>query len=358
MMTFHTPLGRAGSDQIDAMEESVNAHIEQMFTQRARRDLLLHGVGKAKTGSSSRLEAQKRECDGQIVFHAGRALELSMQIVYARGADRIMGREYPGIDKKALRRDLKSHSLLGLYTRVIDELDRPDLSKAFEHKYQEAIHKGVISIYIGDQLLVSMYGQDQWPFAETLMGGLTDGEEHTMDHSTFRDLFVRPDGTSPFAQMPEHTFKEFLGKADSVYYERDVPGEEHRRNMRWGAYAARDHEVGRPYVTVGVYLFSRLVQGIVRLGKEPWIWHPDFLERAIERRRYHVREKLKNLAMQTLTEKVDWPEVISAKRMMKQWDHKPRLPEIGKGNYDRLHKTLKFDPPESRPNEDSDSGDS
>ena len=340
MITFHTPTGRAGSDQIGAMEESVNAHLEQMFMQRARKDILSYGVGRTTTeDSGSRLlEAQRREYDGQIVFHAGRALELSMQIVYARGVDRIMGREYPNVDRKVLDKDFKSHNLLDLYTRIINELGEPDLDKAFEHKYQEAIHKGVFSIYIADRLAAALYLQDHSPFTERSIGGLKDGEEHTMDHSTFRDLFVRPDGTSSFAQMPESTFTEFLKKADAVYYERDLPGREHRRNMRWGAYSARDHEIGRTYVTIGVYFFSRLVQGVIQLGKEPWVWHHDFLKRTIERHRYRISERMQTLAKQVLTDKVDWPEVISAEEMMEQWtSYKQQLPTIGKGNYDHLH---------------------
>lgn len=198
-----------------------------------------------------------------------------------------------------------------------------------------------------------MYPPDQAPFAERSMGGLTDGQEHTMDHSTFKDLFVRPDGTSSFAQMPESTFREFLKKADSVYYERDLRGREHRRNMRWGAYSARDHEIGRPYVTIGVYFFSRLVRGMVQLGKEPWTWHPDFLERSMKRRRYFLERRLKDMAGQVLTGEVDWPEVVSVEKMKEQWYNKPRLPEIGKGHYDHLQNVLKLRKTETSEADDS-----
>ena len=76
-------------------------------------------------GGARRLNAQIRECDGQMVSHAGRALELSMQIVYARGKDRIMGRGYPGVPAKQLEQDLYGgHSLFKLYERVVQELEK------------------------------------------------------------------------------------------------------------------------------------------------------------------------------------------------------------------------------------------
>lgn len=347
MITFHTPKGRAGSDQLDAIEESVNAHLEQMFQQKAKRDILTYGVGrttmKFQDSGIGRLEAQKRECDGQMVFHAGQALELSMQIVYARGKDRIMGRGYPGVVKKELNKDLSSHKLLKLYERVLEELDKPDLDKAFEEKYQRALHKGVTDIYVDRSLVSSILSQDQWPFMERSVIRMSDGEEHTMDHSTTNNLFTHPDETSDFAQMSCETFKEFLKKADAVYYEDDEPGRGIRRNMRWASYAARDHEIGRPYVIIGTYFFARLVQGIIELGQEPWIWHEDFLQRSLDRRRYNIMEKLKILAKQNLKGEVAWPEMISENKMREAYFvHPDARPVVGQGNYDFLHTKLEF----------------
>ena len=180
---------------------------------------------KLQYSGGHHLEAQKRECDGQMIFHAGRALELSMQIIYARNNDRIMGRGYPGVSATQLKDDLRGgHSLLKLYNKVIQESEKPNLDKAFEDKYQRALHKGVTDIYVGDRLLTSIFLPGECPFVEKSASRIADGEEHTMDHSTISDLFSRPDGTSDFARMPSGTFKEFLAKADAVYYEDDIPG--------------------------------------------------------------------------------------------------------------------------------------
>ena len=100
MQLFKTPTGEAGCDQLDAMEESVQAAIEQMFWQVAKRNSLVFGVGRSAAKLSDsldrdmRLDAQKRECDGLIVFHAGKALETSLQIIYAKINNRIPGRRW------------------------------------------------------------------------------------------------------------------------------------------------------------------------------------------------------------------------------------------------------------------------
>ena len=347
MKTFVTPRGRAGSDQLDFMEESVNAHLEQMFYQKAKQAILSYGVGrttmKFPDGGDRRLKAQIRECDGQMVSHAGRALELSMQIIYARGKDRIMGRGYPGVTRSQLNEDLQGgHSLLGLYRRVVQELSKKNLDKAFEDKYQYALHKGITDIYVNDHLINSIFLPDEGPFMERSTTRMADGEEHTMDHSTVFGLFSHPDGTSNFAKMPYDTFEQFLEKADAVYYEGDAPGKENRRNMRWGNYAARDHESGRLYVTIGVYFFARLVQNIIALGHEGWIWHEDFMNRFIVRRRHNFMEHMKTMAMQNLRHEIDWPEMISDDEMKAYFAHPYTGPDIGKGNYDILHKKLEY----------------
>ena len=347
MTTFHTPRGRAGSDQVDSMEESVNAHLEQMFYQRAKQEIFSFGVGRTTmkfqdSGGGHRLEAQKRECDGQIVFHAGRALELSMHIIYARGMDRIMGRSYPGVTAKQLNDDRQGgHSLLRLYKKIVQELGTPNLDRAFEDKYQHALHKGIMDIYVDDRLITSIFLQGECPFSERSINRIADGEEHTMDHSTIRDFFSHPDGTSDFAQMPYDTFEKFLSKADAVYYEDDVPSRGKRRDMRWAGYGSRDHEFGRLYVTIGECFFARLVQNIIQLGHENWIWHKDFLDRVIARRKYNIMEKMKILAMQNLKDEVIWPEMISDDKIKENFTRTRKNPEIGKGKYDHLHEEFR-----------------
>ena len=79
---------------------------------------------------------------------------------------------------------------------------KPNLVKAFEDKYQQALHKGITDIYVGDQLLGSFFSPGECPFVETSIRRMADGEEHTMDHSTFRDILAHPKGVSDFAKMP------------------------------------------------------------------------------------------------------------------------------------------------------------
>lgn len=102
MQIFQTPQGRAGSDQLHGIEESINSHLERMFLQGAKHSILAHGVGRTVLtegliDSEVRLHAQKRDCNATITFHAGRAVELSLQLIYAYGTDEIIGREYPGV---------------------------------------------------------------------------------------------------------------------------------------------------------------------------------------------------------------------------------------------------------------------
>ena len=332
------------------MEESAHAHLDQMFAQCARRDALAYGVGRTvmeseNAGGAGRLRAQRRECEGQIVSHAGRALELALHIIYARGADRIIGRGYPGMTQAERDKDFREgHSLAALHSRIIRDLNKPKLADAMEFAYQTALHKGIIDVYVEDELIGGVFLAGEAPFSERSTSRMADGEEHTMDHSTFRDLFAPPDGTSAFAAMPIDTFEQFLGKADAVYYEDDAPRRSgRRRNMRWGNYSARDHEIGRPFVTVGARFFGRLVQEFVRLGGQAWTWHGDYLARALARRRHTIMERLRVLAKQNLDQEVQWPEMVGDEKMLEYFIDPYHGPSVGKRSYSHLHTTLKWD---------------
>ena len=349
MQTFQTPKGKAGSDLVDAMEESVHSHIEQMFAQCARRDTLFYGVGRTvmkseSSGGAARLEAQRRECDGQIVSHAGRALELALHIMYARGADRIIFRGYPGMTQEERNQDSRDgHNLATLHARILREVHAPRLEDALERAYQVALHKGVTDVYVGDELVGSVFLTGEFPFTEKSAGRLADGEEHTMDHSKIGDLFAQPDGTSEFARMPFETFEQFLAKTDAVYYEDDAPRRSgQRRNMRWGNYAARDHETARPFVAVGVRFFGRLVQQLIQLGNAAWTWHEDYFTRMLARRRYKIMERLKILALQNLEQEVQWPEMIGEDKMREYLIHPYNGPSVGQGDYSNLHSKMRW----------------
>ena len=200
MQWFGTPTGEAGADRLDAMEESIQAVVEQMFWQLAKRNSLSFGVGRTAAKSSAspdhdgRLDAQKRECDGLIVFHAGKALETSLQIIYAKINNRILGREYPGVSADEMGQDHRTHSLAALYDRILDSFrTRSDLRKKLEDKfesaYQIARHKGLIDLRMDGELRDQFFLVEDAPFRfrEARMGGLRRGAEIRGPHPTKTD---------------------------------------------------------------------------------------------------------------------------------------------------------------------------
>ena len=344
MKQFTTPTGKAGHDQIDGMIESVNSELRQMFSQVAEFNALEHGVGRAVMTADApsgkiRLNAQKRECQAQIVFHGGRALEIALHVVYARGADRIMGREYPGVSEKQMKKDRKNHCLKSLYDLIVTEFSDRNMKEAFEDVYQTALHSGVTDLYLDHDLIWSFLFSDSVPFKEIQRNAMMDGSEMTLDHSDgFRSLFGPSSGVySTFTQMPDDSFESFLAKADAVYYEGDNTGK--RRNMRWAGYSARDHEYGRPYVIIGTEFFGRLVNGIVKLSDEQWTWDDGFKERWHTRRLYIINNIMNSHANQNYKSPVDLPEMISVEESMRRADEwKPNYPE----NYTHLHQKFEL----------------
>ncbi len=325
MLTFETPSGRAGWDQVYGMMESVHAELEQMFWQRAKLDTMSHGVGRTVYSDSPgdgkvRLDAQTRECQAQMTFHAGRALELAMQVVYACGVDRIMGRAYPGIDKQELRKDRNSHKLSQLYRRITSEFTGRNMCDALEEVYKEALHKGVTDLYLDDELHNSYLLDDDQPFIVDNKRSVIDGAEMTLDYAGLgRSLSSGRKEISQFEQLPLQTFCEFLKKADAVYYADDTDGQ--RRNMRWAHYSARDHEYGRPYVVAGIRFFARLVNGMIGLSNQQWTWDPDFRRRWHERRKYIVDTIVKTHIDQSYLGDPELPQMKPIEQMesLYQW---------------------------------------
>ena len=320
MLLFPTPKGEAGSDQLDAMEESIQAALEQMFWQVAKRASLAFAVGRAGAMSSDspdremRLDAQRRECDGLIVFHAGKALETALQLICAKANNRVPGREYPGVSSRQIKRDRRTHSLATLYDDTLKSIEKkPELRKQledeFESIFQTAYHKGVTDLVVDSELVGWFFRDEDAPFREVRIGGLRHAAEFTLDHSTFDQLLMPPASESEFSRLPCRSFREFLVKADAAYYG--------RRNMRWAHYSARDHERGRPYVIVGTRFFARLVQGLVKLAAEQWMWHERFAIRWHERRRVIIGDKVRAHISQSFTGKPDLPDMVSAEEMMK-----------------------------------------
>ena len=315
-----------------------------MFSQVAELSALEHGGGRTVMTADApsgkiRLNAQQRECQAQIVFHGGRALEIALHVVYARGADRIMGREYPGVSEKQMRKDRKNHCLKRLYDLIVTEFSDRNMKEAFEDVYQTALHSGVTDLYLEHDLIWSFLLPDSVPFREIRRSAMMDGSEMTLDHSDeFRGLFgPSSDGDSAFSQMSDDSFEAFLAKADALYYESDSTGR--RRNMRWSNYSARDHEYGRPYVIIGTEFFGRLVNGIVKLSDEQWTWDDGFRKRWHQRRLYIINNIMNSHANQNYKNPVDLTEMISVEESIRRTDEwKPKYPE----NYTHLHRKLEL----------------
>ena len=351
MQWFPTPKGEAGSDQLDAMEESTQAAIEQMFWQVAKRDSLSFGVGRAAKKSSDspdrdmRLDAQKRECDGLIVFHAGKALETSLHIIYAKTNNRILGREYPGVSATRMSKDRRSHSLAALYDDILESIEtQPELRKQledeFESIYQTAFHRGVQDLIVDGELVHRCFLVEDAPFREARIGGLRHGAQITMDHSSFRQLLTPPEGASDFSQLRCRNFHEFLVKADVAYYGRS--------NMRWAHYSARDHERGRPYVVVGTRFFARLVQDLVAMSNEQWMWDELFARRWHERRHVIVGDVVRAHIKQSFVGNTELPDMSSVDEMMESYGS---IRSSRTDDYDSIHIKWKF----NRPRHPSDS---
>ena len=347
MRFSETPRGHAGADQVNALEESIQAQLEKMFTRVAKRRSLEYGVGRTTiTGGGAdiqRLEAQKRECDGSAVFHAGRAMELALHVLYARGMDRILGRDYPGADPKQIQKDRKGHGLGKVYRRIVGEFEGRNMKDALEHVYQKALHRGLVDIRVDGERVGMFCRPEDLPFRETATSRISDGTEMTLDHVGVEGLFIAQRG-SEFSEMREDTFENFLTKADQSYYERDMPNAKRRDDMRWSHYSARDHEPGRPYVVIGPELFARLVRGIVQLSHQPWTWNRGFAQRWHQHRQYNAMERMKALAQQTLSEPVEFPELMPIDEAMRVFGGVGEPARHGpKGGYDYLHSALEFE---------------
>ena len=323
LSTFHTPEGRAGTAQLYGIQESINSHLERMFHKDVCRSILEYGVGRTTStlggvDSKVQLHAQQRECDAAITFHAGKAVELAMQLIYAHGADRIIGREYPGVAEQMINEDIKKgHDLSRLYHFILNEMNDRDMKNAFEHAYQQAFNLGMVDVEIDNRLAGSEFATvEDIPFREHVKQYVGDGMEVTLDHTDVGKLLFPHKAASDFPKMPVETFVQFLAKADASYYEGDIPnkdGSTRRKNMRWADYSARDHEYGRPYAVAGITFFARLTKELVQLAHQQWIWDEGFSLRWWQRRQYNIRKLLENHAMQNFHEGIEFPEMISPK---------------------------------------------
>lgn len=322
-----------------------------MFSQNAKRYTLEHGVGRvtSTTGgvdSTLQLNAQLRECEAAITFHAGRSVELALQLIYAYGTDRIMGREYPSVNRSMIRKDRMGHGLRRLYNRILDDLSGRDMENALEDAYQKALNKGIVDILVDDVVVGSHFETvEDMPFRERAARTVMDGAEMTQDHSDFRDLFSSK--LSSFVEMPLGTFVQFADKADAAYYEGDIEnrqGKKSRANMRMADYSARDHEYGRPYAVAGVMFFARLSKELVALAHQPWIWHKDLSLRWWSRRNYVINQLLDAHVQQNFHETVEFPEMFSPEDQHEKWTtfFRPDAALSHKRGYDLFRSKIHF----------------
>ena len=189
----------------------------------------------------------------------------------------------------------------------------------------------VQDLIVDGELVDRFFLVEDAPFREARMGGLRHGAAITMDNSSFRQLLMPPEDETDFSRLPYRNFREFLAKADVAYY-----GE---HNMRWAHYSARDHERGRPYVVVGTRFFARLVQGLVGMANEQWMWDEQFAARWHERRRVIVRDVVRTNVQQSFTGKPDLPDLKSVEQMM-GWFRSVRSSR--REDYDSIHAKWKF----------------
>ena len=238
-----------------------------------------------------------------------------MHIVYACGADRILGREYPGVDREELRKDRKTHSLASLYERIKTDLVGRDMCSAFEEVYQEALHQSITDVYLDGDLRNSYLLDDDRPFIQLNRRSAIDGAEMTLDHAgAGGSLSLGTGEISEFEKLPFSNFSEFLEKADAAYYKADSQGK--RKDMRWAHYSARDHEYGRPYVVAGTKFFARLTKGVIDLSyHQQWIWHPDFRRRWHQRSQYNIKQIMRAHLKQRFQNVPKLPEMKSVKEM-------------------------------------------
>ena len=278
---------------------------------------------------------------------------MALQVVLARGTDRIPGREFPGACKAVINEDRNTHSLAQLYKRVIAELAGRPMSSAFEDVYQTARHAGLVDIVVDGKRKQTMYSAECAPFREAAIRRMADGAEQTIDHLAARDgqvadignLFLPLDLETDFQTLPEKTFEDFLQKADRVYYKSDIPknGEASRRGIRWEHYSARDHEYGRPYVVVGSLFFARLARGIVGLSRAPWTWDEKFAKRWYARRQRNIRRNMQLQLMQNFETDVELPPMIGADEAMKRFRELTQSRLNDRTSYDHLHGRVEID---------------
>ncbi len=357
MNVTRTPEGAAGEDTRFAIEESVNSHLERMFMQAAKNDALGYSVGRTSdhgTGLSEhrRFEALRAECDAAVSFHAGRALDLALQLVFAVASDQIFGRasrENPKAEPDRYSHDL--HHLNALILKKSSELGgvgRDLLAQTLEHAYQTALHRGVVDVVDKNSNIIGAFvAPENQPFRTVNWTGLSVGAELTMDDSNEKPWFeqmLRPDIPTAFKEMSLETFRAFLKKADKSYF-----GEvrlERCHNMRSHDYRARDTVAFNPCARAGTAFFGRLCKEIVMLAAQHGIWHKRLADREGARGRRNAMRTIVSLIDGTFRadDAAKIRAVAEKAQLLKPGFRKPNLPDQGEFFYAGLHRKFFLEP--------------
>ncbi len=222
MKTYIAPQGKAGTDVLYGIEKSIESHLKRMFEQGTQRNVLKYRVDPS-TGREDivRFRSQVRECDAATTFHAGRAVDLALQLVHAVVTDRILGRKYPHISEEENRlagSDRSSYNLSDLHEKILQEfqehegLSRNDLENALEHAYQTALNKGMVDLTVDDRNVVQFFLlSENLPFYKKSDNSITDGVEKTNHYGNVGTLFL---------PKPHQNLRKCLSGLSKNFYKR------------------------------------------------------------------------------------------------------------------------------------------
>lgn len=201
-------------------------------------------------------------------------METALQVIYAKINNRIPGREYPCVSPTQMRQDRGTHCLKALYTQILQFVEARSelagqLEQEFETVFQTAYHKGVQDLIVDGELVHRFFLAKHAPSGKPQSGDTGTGPTSPWTTLTLLNSLSRTRKASQ--NSPGYHAATYR----IAYYG--------QRNMRWAHYSARDHERGRTYVVIGTRFFARLVQGLVAIAAEQWMWVEQFARRWHER---------------------------------------------------------------------------
>lgn len=327
-----------GADLMGSLIAEIHLHLEQMIQFAHRRDHV------PLTAPDDDKSTYRVRADFRTMWHAGRALELALHGALAVSHNKLLGREFRGAEPRDVKAERGGgHALVRIYEKLVrSDKVHPDVERcALPHIYLHALHTGMRDV--GDEGVEYRTEQD-WPFLLGVEQRIASGRESTRDH-TAGWFFNMYEITHGFDKMPKHfqermgveipsfwkmphaSFSEFLAKADKAYYGQGT--------MRFADYWWRDHQDFRPYVRVGSKFFNRLVLGLVKLIREPWMWEESYFERQLDRLSHQHEWGAKKMVEEWLGK--EFPERSGQEDLRKVLRERVPYPDPTAWNYDILH---------------------